>query len=74
MANTLTQTEENYLKAIYKANERTKEAVNTNTIARSMKTSAASVTDMMKKLALKELIIYEKYRFNSPIHHGAARS
>lgn len=58
----LTHTEENYLKAIYKANQRTKEAVSTNMIAHEMKTSPASVTDMMKKLANKELIIYEKYR------------
>ena len=58
----LTQTEENYLKAIYKANEKTKESVSTNTIAGYMNTSAASVTDMMKKLALKNLIFYEKYK------------
>ncbi len=62
MTSTLTHTEENYLKAIYKANERTKKAVNTNTIASYMNTSAASVTDMMKKLAQKDLIIYEKYK------------
>jgi len=58
----LTHTEENYLKAIYKANQSSKEAVSTNSIAQEMKTSPASVTDMMKKLANKELIIYEKYR------------
>lgn len=58
----LTHTEENYLKAIYKANQSTKEAVSTNMIAQEMNTSPASVTDMMKKLANKELIIYEKYR------------
>jgi len=59
---TLTQTEENYLKAIYKANSHHQKAVSTNTIAAHMNTSAASVTDMMKKLAQKELIIYEKYK------------
>ncbi len=58
----LTHTEENYLKAIYKTNQSTKEAVSTNMIAQEMKTSPASVTDMMKKLANKDLIIYEKYR------------
>jgi len=55
----LTHTEENYLKAIYKANQTTKEAVSTNMIAQEMSTSPASVTDMMKKLANKELIIYD---------------
>lgn len=62
MTQQLTHTEENYLKAIYKANEKTKASVNTNTIAAYMKTSAASVTDMMKKLAQKDLIIYERYK------------
>ena len=62
MLDTLTQTEENYLKAIYKANERSNQPVNTNTIAKLLNTSAASVTDMLKKLAQKELIIYEKYK------------
>ena len=63
----LTPTEENYLKAIYKANERTRKSASTNIIAESMQTSAASVTDMMKKLSQKELIQYEKY-------HGAMLS
>lgn len=62
MIHLLTQTEENYLKAIYKANERSTQSVNTNTIASMMNTSAASVTDMLKKLSAKELIIYEKYK------------
>lgn len=70
----LTQTEENYLKAIYKANERTKKSVNTNTIARYMNTSAASVTDMMKKLAQKELIIYEKYKGAKLSPEGSRRA
>lgn len=58
----LTHTEENYLKAIYKANEKSGQSANTNAIAAYMNTSAASVTDMMKKLSLKDLIIYEKYK------------
>ncbi len=62
MTATLTHTEENYLKAIYKANEKTKEAVSTNMIAQYMNTSPASVTDMMKKLSTKGLIIYERYK------------
>jgi DtxR family transcriptional regulator, Mn-dependent transcriptional regulator len=58
----LTQTEENYLKAIYKCWEESGKAANTNAIAAEMQTSAASVTDMLKRLAEKEIIIYEKYK------------
>lgn len=58
----LTHTEENYLKAIFKANEVTRSLVNTNAIADRMNTSAASVTDMIKKLASKDLVHYEKYK------------
>ena len=45
--------EENYLKAIYKLSERTEGDIYTNDIAKRMQTSAASVTDMLKKLAKK---------------------
>ena len=55
-------TEENYLKAIYKLFERQEKSVPTNSIAAEMATSAASVSDMLKKLKDKELINYEKYR------------
>ena len=55
-------TEENYLKAIYKLFERQEKSVSTNSIASEMATSAASVSDMLKKLKDKELINYEKYR------------
>lgn len=56
-------TEENYLKAIYKIAEKTdNEGVSTNEIAFAMSTKAASVTDMLKKLADKSLIDYKKYQ------------
>lgn len=58
----LTSTEENYLKAIFKIAEKEKKAVSTNAIAKHLGTTAASVTDMIKKLAEKELIFYEKYK------------
>lgn len=57
----LTLTEENYLKAIYRLSEGGAKAVLTNEIAELMSTKAASVTDMIKKLSLKNLIGYEKY-------------
>lgn len=58
----LTQTEEDYLKAIFKINEHTPEQVSTNAIANLVETSAASVTDMIKKLAAKGLLLYEPYK------------
>lgn len=58
----LSSTEENYLKAIYNIAEREAGSVTTNNIAQVMQTKAASVTDMIKKLAEKELVDYAKYR------------
>lgn len=58
----LTSTEENYLKAIYKISERSGDQnSSTNAIALEIGTSAASVSDMLRKLADKNLIHYEKY-------------
>ena len=57
-----TETEENYLKAIYHLSNLSISSINTSSIATSMSTSSASVTDMLKKLAEKELINYEKYK------------
>jgi DtxR family Mn-dependent transcriptional regulator len=54
--------EENYLKAIYKISEHKGIPVSTNSIAEEMHTTPASVSDMVKKLAEKELVNYEKYR------------
>ena len=58
----LTRTEENYIKAVFKIAEKDKKAVSTNALAALLSTSAASVTDMLKRLAAKEMLIYEKYR------------
>ncbi len=57
-----TTAEENYLKAIFKIEEKEGKAASTNAVAAAMQTTAASVTDMLKRLAEKELIAYEKYR------------
>ena len=56
----LSQTEENYLKAIFKLSS--KKAVNTNSIAEEVQTAPASVSDMIKKLAAKKLVDYRKYQ------------
>jgi len=54
-------TEENYLKAIFKLQEKSGEAIHTNAIAKMLETKAASVTDMVKKLSDKKLLKYKKY-------------
>ena len=56
-----TRAEENYLKAVLKIGDREKHAVTTNAISKEMQTSAASVTDMLKRLADKGLLNYERY-------------
>ena len=56
-----TFTEENYLKAIYHLSLQSA-SVSTNQIAASLNTKAASVTDMLKKLADKQLINYARYQ------------
>lgn len=57
-----TLSEENYLKAIYHLGKQGNEVVNTNAIAEQMDTKASSVTDMVKKLAEKDLANYVKYQ------------
>jgi DtxR family Mn-dependent transcriptional regulator len=58
---TYTNTEENYIKAIYHL-EHEHESVGTNLLSAAMQTKPASVTDMLKKLEAKKLLHYEKYR------------
>ena len=53
--------EENYIKSIYHLQQQ-QETVTTNSLAQELNTRAASVTDMLKKLKLKKLLDYEKYR------------
>ena len=53
--------EENYIKAIYHA-QQGNELVSTTEIAARMNTRASSVTDMLKKLADKNLTEYVPYR------------
>lgn len=58
----VSSTEENYLKAIFKISEKEGTPVSTNSISSSMNTSAASVSDMIKRLAEKDLVLYEKWK------------
>lgn len=55
-------TEENYLKTIYYLATRQEGEVSTNALAEMTATKAASVTDMLRKLADKQLIHYKKYQ------------
>jgi len=58
----LSQTEENYIKAIYSLGLHSGDTVSTNKIAEKLKTKASSVTDMIKKLSDKKLVDYKKYK------------
>ncbi len=58
----LSTTEENYLKAIFKLSLKGPENISTNNIAAETQTTAASVSDMLKRLSDKQLVAYEKYK------------
>lgn len=60
--NHLTQSEENYIKAIYYLEKTLGKPVGTNDLANRMETKASSVTDMVRRLSEKSLIQYEKYK------------
>ncbi len=72
----LTQSEENYLKAIFTLSQDVEGAISTNDLAEKMLTKASSVTDMLKKLCEKELLEYQKYQgctlTNTGISHALA--
>lgn len=56
-------TEENYIKAIFSINSSNGgQGVSTNELSEHLNNKAGSVTDMLKKLADKKLINYQKYR------------
>lgn len=57
----LSNSEENYLKAIYNI-EKVLGKVSTNILAEKLESKASSITDMVKKLAKKKLVNYKKYQ------------
>ena len=57
----LSNTEENYLKAIYHLSDH-RNKVSTNALASTMSTTPASVNDMFKRLSQKNLINHVKYK------------
>lgn len=66
----MTFSEENYLKSIYHLTTSLDSEVSTNAIAEMMETKASSVTDMLKKLAEKDLVHYKKYQGVSLTENG----
>lgn len=58
----MTYSEENYLKVIYHLSTNSGKGISTNAIANVMESKPSSVTDMVQKLADKELVIYKKYQ------------
>ncbi|WP_035668905.1 metal-dependent transcriptional regulator [Flavobacterium sp. 83] len=58
----MTFSEENYLKTIFHLTILSDSEISTNAIAEMMETKASSVTDMLKKLAEKDLVHYKKYQ------------
>lgn len=66
----MTFSEENYLKTIYHLTTISDSEVSTNAIAEMMETKASSVTDMLKKLADKDLVNYIKYQGVSLTNKG----
>lgn len=58
----MTISEENYIKVIYHISLVAPKGVNTNAIAGMLDTKASSVTDMLKKLAEKDFVSYQKYQ------------
>ncbi|KGO84796.1 iron-dependent repressor [Flavobacterium rivuli WB 3.3-2 = DSM 21788] len=58
----MTYSEENYLKVIYHLSHTANKGISTNAIANVMESKPSSVTDMVQKLADKELVEYVKYQ------------
>jgi len=58
----MTYSEENYLKVIYHLSHNANKGISTNAIANVMESKPSSVTDMVQKLADKQLVEYIKYQ------------
>jgi len=58
----MTKSEENYLKTIFHLSGNEDSGVSTNSIANAMESKPSSVTDMLQKLADKNLVVYKKYQ------------
>ncbi len=71
----LSLTEENYIKIIYTLITQSAENTTcTNEIAERYQTKPSSVSDMLKKLSEKKLIVYEKYKSVSLTPEGISHA
>lgn len=61
MSSNFSHSEENYIKNIYHLQQSTG-FVTTNELAAALRSKPASITDMLKKLKAKKLLIYEPYK------------
>lgn len=61
-SNTLSHSEENYLKEIFHLSGEERSKVSTNALAEKLDAKASSITDMLKKLGDKKLVSYKKYK------------
>ena len=66
----LSLSEENYLKAIYHLQGENELTVSTNDLSNFVNNKASSVSDMLKKLSEKSLVIYKKYHGVSLSNEG----
>jgi DtxR family Mn-dependent transcriptional regulator len=62
MTHSHSQTEQNYLKALFNLSVFFTDGIPTNAIAETMKTKPSSVTDMIKRLSDKNLVLYTRYQ------------
>jgi DtxR family Mn-dependent transcriptional regulator len=70
----MTISEENYIKVIYHLAQVSPKGVTTNAIAGTLDTKASSVTDMLKKLADKNWVSYQKYQGVSLTESGLLKA
>lgn len=70
----MTISEENYIKVIYHLAQVSPKGVSTNAIAGTLDTKASSVTDMLKKLADKNWVSYQKYQGVSLTESGLQKA
>jgi len=69
-----TRAEEDYLKAIYKIGESNSKPVSTKVLAKKVDSKPSSVTDMIQRLSVKELVDYEKYKGCSLTNKGKQKA
>lgn len=67
-------TEENYLKTIFHLEQSNPKGVSTNSLAEKLETKPSSVSEMLKKLSSRKLLIYRKYQGVRLTERGRAKA